>query len=64
MRSWATAMVGFRCSPWLDAAARAAVRMIRDCQTLHLAQLAFAFARFVSTGAAWHGWSSPCFPAA
>ena len=92
--SWATAMVGFRCSRWLNAAAEAAVRKIRECrwssdvwlwtcsiramrmlffvgflvrktcqvdpsdmltcqksgQTLHLAQLAFAFARFCTTG--------------
>ena len=52
--SWAAAMVGFRCSRWLDQAAAAAVRKIRECQTLHLAQLAFAFARFVFPGDA-HG---------
>ncbi|CAK0879346.1 unnamed protein product [Prorocentrum cordatum] len=48
--SWAAAMVGFRDSRWLDAAAAAAVRRIGDCSTLHLAQLAFAFSRFTFAG--------------
>ena len=49
---YSKAMVGFRSSRWLDACAQAAVRLIEKCQTLHLAQLAFAFARFSTTGAA------------
>eukprot|EP00933_Yihiella_yeosuensis_P024929 TRINITY_DN1932_c0_g2_i1.p1 TRINITY_DN1932_c0_g2~~TRINITY_DN1932_c0_g2_i1.p1 ORF type:complete len:775 (+),score=120.41 TRINITY_DN1932_c0_g2_i1:45-2369(+) len=48
--SWAAAMVGFRCSRWLDAVGAAATRKISECSPLHLAQLAFAFARHVNTG--------------
>uniref|UniRef100_A0A7S4T011 RNA-editing substrate-binding complex 6 protein domain-containing protein n=1 Tax=Alexandrium monilatum TaxID=311494 RepID=A0A7S4T011_9DINO len=43
--SWAAAMVSFRCSRFLDAVAESTVRQISSCQTLHLAQLAFAFTR-------------------
>jgi len=48
--SWAAAMVCFRCTSWLDLAAAATVRRISECDTLHLAQLAFAFSRFLYNG--------------
>lgn len=48
--SWAAAMVIFRSARWLEAAAAAVVRGISGSEPLHLAQLAFAFSRFLHTG--------------
>lgn len=48
--SWAAAMVCFRSSRWLDSVAKSSVVLMSECQTLHLAQLAFAFSRLMYGG--------------